>query len=393
MPRKSSRQKPAKPRPDFPLTANSNGQWSKKIKQKVHYFGPWANPDAALNLWLEQKDDLLAGRKPRANRDELSVEELLNQYLHAKKQQVDEGAITPRHWQDMKRACEHAIVTFGRTRAVSDLRADDFVTLRARLAKTLGVSAIGNTVQRIRSAFKYAYDAELIPAPVRFGPTFKRPSKKQRRAVRRAAGEKLFTAAEVRALLAVANVPMKAAILLGINCAFGQSDLATLPQSRLDLSKGWHNYERPKTGEDRRCKLWPETIEALQAVLAKRPTPKDSVDADLVFITKFGERWVRTANEGKTWIDGITQEFKKLLKACNNERQGASFYDLRRTFRTMADELRDEAAIMLVMGHSAGDDDMGATYRQRIDDARLSSIADHLHNWLFSEVTMPVSTK
>ena len=65
MPGTSARKKPCKPHPNFPLTANGNGQWSKKIKGKVYYFGSWADPDAALKRYLEVKDDLLAGRKHR----------------------------------------------------------------------------------------------------------------------------------------------------------------------------------------------------------------------------------------------------------------------------------------------------------------------------------------
>lgn len=57
--------KPAKPYPEFPLTAHPAGYWCKKIRGKIHYFGPWDNPDAALKKYLEQKDALHAGRKPR----------------------------------------------------------------------------------------------------------------------------------------------------------------------------------------------------------------------------------------------------------------------------------------------------------------------------------------
>ena len=39
--------KPAKPHPDFPLFAHAAGVWAKKVKQRLHYFGPWADPEGA----------------------------------------------------------------------------------------------------------------------------------------------------------------------------------------------------------------------------------------------------------------------------------------------------------------------------------------------------------
>jgi hypothetical protein len=45
---------------------------------------------------------------------------------------------------------------------------------------------------------------------------------------------KLFTAEEIRRLLDAAGVQLKAMILLGVNCGFGNADCGNLPLSALD---------------------------------------------------------------------------------------------------------------------------------------------------------------
>jgi hypothetical protein len=85
--------KPVKPRPDFPLLPHATGRWAKKIRGKLHYFGKWANPDAALQRYVEDREDLYAGRKPRRKREGLTVKELVNKFLLAKKARVDAGEL------------------------------------------------------------------------------------------------------------------------------------------------------------------------------------------------------------------------------------------------------------------------------------------------------------
>src|SRR5215468_6597138 len=94
--------KPNKPYPEFPLTAHPAGYWCKKIRGKLHYFGPWDDPDGALAKYLEQKDALHAGRKPRQGGEGLTVKDLANHFLNAKKALVDAAELSPRSFADYK---------------------------------------------------------------------------------------------------------------------------------------------------------------------------------------------------------------------------------------------------------------------------------------------------
>src|SRR5262245_26799315 len=202
--------KPAKPCPEFPLTAHPAGYWCKKIRGKIHYFGPWSDPDGALKKYLEQKDALHAGRKPRADPEALTVKEAVNAFLNAKQALVDAGELSPRTWAGYKIATDELVKHLGKGRVVADLDPQDFASLRNKMARKWGPHRLGTTIQYVRSVFKHAFDADLLDRPVRFGPDFKRPTKKTMRLHRAGQGPKLFTAEEIRRLLAAAGTPMKA---------------------------------------------------------------------------------------------------------------------------------------------------------------------------------------
>src|SRR6185312_1384171 len=233
-------------------------------------------------------------------------------------------------------------------RFISDLATADFEAFRASLSKTRGAHALAGVIQRIRTLFKYAWDEGIIDKPVRFGSVFKKPSKKVMRKARHESGGRMFEPEEIRQLLRDARQPMKAMILLGLNCAFGNHDVATLPIAAVNLQRGWVDFPRPKTAIARHCPLWPETVAAIREAIDARPQPKDAADAGLVFITKYGKPWVRlNEHEGKAAVpvDSVRLEFDKLLAAAKLKRPGLGFYALRHTFRTVADGCKDQPAI------------------------------------------------
>lgn len=377
---KQAARKPRKPHPDFPLTANGNGQWSKKIRGKVHYFGTWNEPDQALLRYLAQKDDLLAGRRPRADGDEggVTVRELLNRFLTAKENQHRQGEITKRTFNDYHRTCGRLARVLGKTTLIEQLNPDDFARLRNDIAETHGVVALGNEIMRIRVVFNYAYNDHLIDAPMRYGANFRRPSRRALRRERQRRGLRMFEAKELRQMIAESNPQLRAMIILGINCGFGNSDVATLPKSALSLKKGWVEYPRPKTGIERRCPLWAETSRAVTAYLDVRPTPKTEEAKELVFITKYGKSWSKESSSNP-----ISAECRKLLQRLGFYRQGLGFYALRHTFETVGGDARDQVAVNYIMGHAR--EDMASVYRERISDERLRAVVKHIQQWLFGD--------
>jgi integrase len=372
--------KPAKPYDDFPLFPHASGQWAKKIKGRMFYFGLWSDPDAALDSYLKQKDDLHAGRKPREQTEGTTVKELCNQFLVAKQALVESGELLARTWTDYKAACDLIVSRFGKGRLVDDLGPDDFAALRNHMAKRWAVTSVRSVIQRIRCVFKFASDNRLISEPVCYGQGFKRPSPKVLRLERARRGPKLFTAEEIRRLLDAANVPVKAQIFLGINCGFGNTDCGSLPQSAVDWENKIIDYPRPKTGIPRRCPIWPETMATLQEALVQRPSPKDPAHSGLVLLTQRGLPWAKEIADSP-----LTKEVAKLLKTLGiNGRKSLGFYALRHTFRTIADEAKDQPAADFIMGHEVAH--MSSVYRETISDERLRAVTDHVHAWLFPAV-------
>jgi integrase len=390
MPRKK---RPSKPYPDFPLTPHPSGQWCKKIRGQLYYFGKDA--DAALRKYLDQRDDLQAGRIPRASGgDMLSLRDLCNHFLTAKRIMVDSQELSPYTFADCYRICQTLIEFFGKDCVVANLRPADFGRLRASIAKDRGKVTLHNAIVRTRSVFNWAMVNKHLIVPMDFGDSFNIPSKKHKRRerneARRQGQGRSFTADALRKIISEARQPLKAMILLGINCGFGQSDCAALPLEAIDLQKGWINFPRVKTETDRRCPLWPETLDALKEWLADRPEAKSLEDTSLVFLTSKGNRWIQKGTvagesgcgEMYYFNDNVAKEFNKLLFELGLKRRG-SFYNLRHCFRTAAGAAKDRDAIDVIMGHV--DPSMGEHYVESFDDDRLVAVVDHVRNWLFTE--------
>lgn len=150
-----------KPRADFPLQLHKGSRsWANKVRGKVFYFGSFdSDPKgiAALARWLDEKDDLLAGREPSTRAvDALTVADACYEYLSHHRDRRDAGEISPGTFQSLHATCVNMVHkdVLGKQRDMSDLGPIDFERLRKHLAKTRKAVALGNEMQRVGSVLK-----------------------------------------------------------------------------------------------------------------------------------------------------------------------------------------------------------------------------------------------
>jgi integrase len=400
--------KPKKPYLGFPLTPHPNGSWVKKIRGKLHYFGKWAKRvDGVLTridgdgckeaeeAYNAVRDDLHAGRTPRVKAGGLTVAELCARFLQAKQRKIEAGELSTTMFRDYRVITDLLVSFFGANRLVDDLAADDFARLRETMVKRWGPVRLGNSIARTKTVFKFGLDNGLIDRVIRYGSEFVKPDKSVLRKHRAKMPARMFEAVELRAMidgmLVVGDTgpelvrpgpALRAMILLGVNCGFGNTDCASLTLDALDLAAGWIDFPRPKTGVARRCPLWPETVAAIRAAVEVRPTPADLPDCNRVFLAPRGNPFVVHTAKGNR-KDLIGDWFTKLLRPMGMYRKGVGFYTLRHVFETIAGGSKDQVAVDMVMGHS--DPSMASVYRERIEDARLKAVSEHVRKWVFVE--------
>jgi integrase len=381
--------RPGKPYKSFPLTPHRNGQFCKKIRGKIYYFGPTSDPSAALERYHEHCDGLHSGKLDHVPRsDALTISELANKFLEAAEQRRDAGSLAARTFVDYFRDCERLVKFFGKDRAVESIGKDDFVAFKAYLQKDVKPSTLKGRIGVTRSIFKFAFDEELIPTTVRFGRDFRRPEQRVLRLSRAQAGRRHLLPVEIRQLLAAAPLQLKAMILLGVNCGFGNKDCAELQLSNIDLDHGWVYFPRVKTGVDRRCPLWPETIAAIRAVLGDsqlNATRRRPEAANCVFVTKKGHQFVRSipasGEDGRPRLvehDVIATAMKRLMQKQRINLKRVGFYGLRHTFETLGAETGNQVAVNFIMGHAPPSTDMGDVYRGGVAEAALRQVTDHV---------------
>ena len=342
----------------FPLTLHKTGQFCKKIKGKLYYFG--TNKRQALERYLEQAVYLHAGKppKPEASQDRLSIKILCNLYLDHQESRAEIGEIKSRHVSDQILLLKDFVRFVGPNRTVSDISTIELQNYRKKLINAKkSPNTINNRIAAVKAMYNWALDNEVIDNAPRLKAVKKVTSTKEEKST--------FTMSQVQKMLQNATPQMKAMIWLGLNCGFGCTDCAELMWKNIDLPNRRVDFPRGKTGVRRNLPLWPETVRALSEV---------SVSGELVFCTRKGNPWVKTekgiGKDGKEKYkktNNVSKEFSRLMKKAGIKTpDGVGFYTLRRTAATLTAISGDPFAVQRLLGHA--DLKMATTYVQDISE-------------------------
>lgn len=387
------------------MSAHKNGQWVKKIRGKLNYFGPWDDPDGALQRYLANAEDLQAGRPVNTSPTSagVTVAAVFNRYLAHRSEDVRqnrrelgeivEDKISPGQFNRYRRAGNLMADVLGGDAVADDLTAADFARVHARLKANYKPETMANYANAIKTVLRWAHEeAELLTHRPKVGGSLTVKSLKRSLRQKRDEGRKrLLTPDQIHAMLAVGDARDRACIMLGINMGFGATDCGDLEERHIDRDAMLIDMPRLKTLVPRVCPLWVETLNAIDAAHAERPEPLNPADADKLLLSP-GGRTLTGTNESRidakgrirpaVHHDDVLQRFKVWCRKADIERKhGWGFRMFRTTFATIGKRSRDTEAVRVIMGHA--DAKTLEHYLEEEDHAALRAVTDHVHGWLW----------
>ena len=328
----------------FPLTHHSTGQYCKKIKGKMHYFGK--DKKQALERYLEQAAFLHNGKAKMFKNinGNMTLKSLCNIYLQHQQAKAASAEITIRHHADQISCLKKFMSFIGQHRKIDEISTLNLQNYKRKLKRAYNSAHRMNLhISIMKAMFHWAKKNDILDyIPNIDAISCVKIIHKHRH---------VFTSEEIHRLFDFADVQMKAMIWLGLNCGFGCTDCAELKWSDLDLVNGRVKLARGKTGVSRDLPLWPETIQSLENI------PKSG---KLVFSTPKDKPLIRTTyhinEDGSSKYSNsnlVTSRFCKLMKKAGVQApKGTGFYTLRRTAATVAARSGDPFAVQRLLGHA-----------------------------------------
>ena len=324
------------------LTFHSNhnrngGRWRKQIDGKVRYFGHGDSADdirsyraaeQAYVEFLKKKEEQQPAEVPVSK---ATVEEVVERYLQGEFARAQRGEISAGSYEKTRRAAEVFTDSVGPRRRFAEITELDLDGYRdEQLAlpvsphskKPIKPSTAKLRLDFVKSLITWAWERRLIEMPrnMRRYATVNMPKPEANP----------FTVEEIQQLWSSAG-RLRCFMALGLNCAFGQQDISDLAWTDVDLDVGYIERPRSKTGIWARYKLWPVTIELIQAEAAKGETPGNRVFTNTSGLPLV-RRWL--TDNGKLKMSDCIKNLMWRNQQAQNINGGRGFYALRTTGAT-----------------------------------------------------------
>jgi integrase len=328
----------------FPLTLHPTGQYCKKIRGKIYYFG--SDKKEAIQTYLDQAT-FLHGHTSNISEfanGNMTLNQLSDMYLKYQHNKLLANNLSLRHYKDQVGSLNRLMDFLSQSCRIRNITTLSLQNYKRNLQKHYGsVSRLNLNISIMKAMFHWARKNDILKEIPNIDAVSRGKFIHQDKFT--------FDAAQIHKLVVFADVQMRAMIWLGLNCGFGCTDCAYLKWTDLDLVNGRVILPRRKTGINRDLPLWPETIRSLQNV------PRKGV---LVFYTNRGNPYMQTAiktdvygNEKYISLNIITTKFSRLIKKTGiNVPKGTGFYSLRRTSATIAARSGDPFAVQRLLGHA-----------------------------------------
>jgi len=327
----------------FPLTLHPTGQYCKKIKGKLRYFG--TDKKRALESYLAQATFLHGTQSliQKASNDKMTLRQLVDLYLQYQHARVLANNLTPKHYNEQIDSLNRLMAFLGQGCRIESISTLDLQNYKRKLqTHYASVDRLNLNISIMKAMFHWAKKIDVLENI----PNIDAISKSK------VVHKEMYTfnSQQINKLLSAADIKMKAMIWLGLNCGFGCTDCGKLQWSDLDFKDSRVKLARNKTGVKRNFPLWPETMQALKELPRSGP---------FVFYTSKGHLWIRTVvktNDGGErkyiFVNRITPTFSRLMKKVKiYAPKGTSFYSLRRTAATVAARSGDPFAVQRLLGH------------------------------------------
>ena len=349
----------------FPLTLHPTGQYCKKVKGKIYYFG--SDKKDAIQRYLDQATYLHGCKnhlQQKPTGDNMALKQLCDIYLKYQYSKLLANDLTARHHNDQIDSLNKLMAFLGPGRKIKSITTLELQNYKRKLQKRYGsVCRLNLHISIMKAIFHWARKNDILENIPNIDAISRGKIVHKERFT--------FNSEQINKLLSYADVKMTAMIWLGLNCGFGCTDCSELKWSDLDLVNARVNLPRRKTGISRDLPLWPETVEALEKILRT---------GKLVFYTSRGNPYMQTllqsdgnGNRKYITLNTITTKFSRLIKRSSIEvPKGTGFYTLRRTAATIAARSGDPFAVQRLLGHA--DLQMATRYVQDVSEQTDSVI-------------------